>query len=778
MLSRAFIIFVILVSFLTEASAYTVSGFVFDRETKEPIIGATVYSITEEKGVFTNVSGFFSLSLDSSNVTLSCEFIGYKDTSAIVNGSENSKLSFLLTKDFIHISAVQINTDKKAFDKKEIGVLNIPIDQLKDIQILGETDPLKIVQLTPGVKSGGEGTPGLFVRGSSSDQNLYLLDDATIYNPFHLFGVYSVVNSDVLKRFKIVKGGFSPEYGGRLASVVDMNMKDGQKNKFGGKGTIGLLMSKITLESPITKKASFFISGRKTYGHLLAKPFVEATKYADFSFYDWYSKVSIQLNENNKLYLSGSYSNDEFKMDDADEDNDPWFKVNINWKNITSSVRWHSVLNNKTFLSTSIIYSRYVLDNNIWDKKPRQGSFTETDFYDLLYSSKIEDVSLKSSLIYYASSKHELKVGLQITKHAFSPSATILKNEFVADTEQNIALDLTDEGGVYFQDKYSINKKVSLNYGARASFFNNDKPIVNLEPRAVLIVKPNAKSKFEASYTIMNQYNHLLATKGVGFATDMWVPSTSALPGQRSIQYSVGYSYWIKKLKTTITIDGYYKEMQNTLAFKEGSTFMQNEEIDNIDAADLDWENNVTQGASEASGIELMIHKKKGRFNGWIGYEYSVSTSQFDEINLGRKFYNRYDHRHNLNLVGIYNLNEKVQFSLIWTYRTGSPITVANSSYVSYSGQPLQNGTVSDPVLYYSGINNYRTPAYHRLDIGMTYTKSYKKIDTKLNIGVYNVYNRKNIYFYFVSQTSNGQTSAQQVSLIPIIPNISYEITF
>jgi hypothetical protein len=218
--------------------------------------------------------------------------------------------------------------------------------------------------------------------------------------------------------------------------------------------------------------------------------------------------------------------------------------------------------------------------------------------------------------------------------------------------------------------------------------------------------------------------------------------------------------------------------MQNTLTFKEGSTFMQNEEVGDIDPADLDWVNNVTKGTSEASGIELMIHKKKGRFNGWIGYEYSVSTSQFDEINLGRKFYNRYDYRHNLNIVGIINLNKKLQFSLIWTYRSGSPITIANSSYASYTGQPLQGSFVRDPVLYYSGINNYRTPAYHRLDIGMTYTKSYKKIDTKLNIGIYNVYNRKNVYFYFVSQNSYGDTYAQKVSLIPIIPNISYEITF
>lgn len=781
MLLRKLLVLMMFTSFLVKASSYTVSGFVFDKKTKEPIIGATIYSEKEEKGALTNVSGFFSISLDSTQNTLVCEFLGYQDAVQVVN--ELATVNFYLSRASELVDEVNIDIGSHKASGEDIGTVDIPVDQLKNIQILGETDPLKIVQLTPGVKSGGEGTPGLFVRGSSSDHNLYLLDGATIYNPFHLFGVYSVVNSDVLSSFKIVKGGFNPEYGGRLASVVEMNMKEGQKNKFGGKGTVGLLMSKIMLESPIHKKSSIFVSGRRTYGHHLAKPFVEATKYANFYFYDFYSKATIHVNDNNKIFVSGSYSNDAFTMNDGVEV-DPWFKVNINWKNITSSVKWNSVLNSKTFVNTSVVYSRYVLNNNIWDKEYVSGTSSgETEFYDLLYSSRIEDISLQSNITYYASSKHQLKAGIQLTKHAFSPNAVVLKNQLVADNKNEVNSVFADEGALYVQDKYSISKVVYLNYGIRASYFNSDHPVVNFEPRVAAKIKLNSQQVIEASYTVMNQYSHLLATKGVGFPTDMWVASTSELPGQQSIQYSLGYSYLFPKHNALITVDAYYKDMSNTLTFKEGTTFMQNEDVNSISSSDLNWEENVTQGVSTASGVELMVHKKKGKLNGWIGYDLSFSTSQFDEVNLGRKFYNRYDRRHGINVVAVYNLNNRIQFSLNWTYRTGSPITVANSSYLSYSGQPLPGGvggnnSTTNPVLYYSGINNYRTPAYHRLDLGVSISKNYKKITTKLNLGVYNVYNRKNVYFYFVSPSLVGQPTVKQVSLIPIIPNLNYEITF
>lgn len=781
---RLTVCLIVLYSYVFGGQKFTISGHVYDFETGEPLIGVVVYSEDYLYSTATNLSGFYSVTLEEGLYNLVFSYTGYVTKSVKVYLQNNQKLNLSLNRELEQLDEVLISdTLKKSKESEIIGMssLNLPINQIQNIKILGESDPLKILQMTPGVQSGGEATPGLFVRGSNAEHNLFILDDATYYNPFHLFGVYSVINADALSNFEIIKGGFPARYGGRLASVVDINMKEGNKKEFEGKATIGLLASKLFVESPIDEKTSFFVSGRGAYGQLLARPLIEDLNDMNLFFYDFNTKFTHQINTKNKLFFGGGYNRDVFGLYNFEESD---FKMNVNWQNLASTLRLHTVVNNKLFMNNSFIYSDFKLNNNIWNRVPRYNQTETSDFYDLVYASQIQDYSFKSDFTYYKSQKHTIRFGAVSTMHRFNPSATILKNTFVSDNNQNSNRLVALESAIYIEDEFKFGNKISGNIGVRvSSFLSEGYNALNPEPRALIKYQINKKSALKTSYAKMNQYIHLLTTRNIGFPTDLWVPSKENVPNQSSSQYAFAYVYDFTKINSYISIEGYYKRMDNISSFKEGTTFMQNVFLEDINPNDLKWEDNLTFGVGEAYGMELMFHRKKGKLNGWVSYTLSWSKSKFENLNLGRTFYNRQDRRHQINFVGVYNITKRWKANMSWVFQTGNPITVANGVVSGNSTMELPEisnnvNTNSQPALfYYSGINNFRMPNYHRLDFSISYSFKKQASGSDIELGIYNVYNRENVFFYQITSTYDD-TSVDQVTILPFMPFINYTFSF
>lgn len=763
---------------------FTISGHVNDFETGEPLIGVVVYSEDYLHSTTSNLSGFYSLTLNEGLYHIVFSYTGYASKIVKLDLQNHQKLNLSLKKEFEQLDEVLIlDTLKKLKESELIGMssLKLPINQIQNIKILGESDPLKILQMTPGVQSGGEATPGLFVRGSNAEHNLFILDDATYYNPFHLFGVYSVINADALSNFEIIKGGFPARYGGRLASVVDITMKEGNKKEFGGKATIGLLASKVFVESPIGEKTSFFVSGRVAYGQLLAKPFIEDLNDMNLFFYDFNTKFTHQINSKNKLFFGGGYNRDAFGLNNSKTSN---FKMNVNWQNLASTLRLHTVVNNKLFMNNTFIYSDFKLNNNIWNSVPRYDQSEASDFYDLVYASQIQDYSFKSDFTYYKSRRHTIRFGAVSTMHRFNPSARVLKNAYVSDNKQKNNHSVALESAIYIEDEFKFWNKLSGDIGLRvSSFLSDDYQALNPEPRALLKYQINKKSALKTSYAKMNQYIHLLTTRNVGFPSDLWVPSKKNVPNQSSSQYALAYVYDFTKIDSYLSIEGYYKTMNNISSFKEGTTFMQNSFLEEINPNDLQWEDNLTFGSGEAYGMELLFHRKKGKLNGWLSYTLSWAKSKFEDLNLGRTFYNRQDRRHQINFVGVYTISKRWKTNVSWVFQTGNPITVANGVVSGNTAMELPgisnnvNTNSQAALFYYSGINNFRMPNYHRLDFSVSYSfkKQAKKSDIAL--GIYNVYNRENVFFYHITSTNND-TFVNQVSILPFMPFINYTFSF
>tara|TARA_B100000575_G_scaffold85744_1_gene67786 strand:+ start:8315 stop:10711 length:2397 start_codon:yes stop_codon:yes gene_type:complete len=769
-----------------------ISGYVKSNDSGETLIGANVVIKSLKIGCTTNNYGFFSFSLDSADYLLETSYIGYENQSISISKSSNDVIFNLKPTSYI-TDEVTIKAKKEDANIKnaDIGKIEIDVEQVDQIPVLmGEKDILKTIQLLPGVQSGSEGSSGFYVRGGGPDQNLILLDEAVVYNASHLFGFFSVFNSDAINNMDLIKGTMPANYGGRLSSVLDINMKDGNNKKYGATGGIGLISSKLTVEGPIKKDtSSFIISGRRTYFDVLAKPFIDTTAFSGSSyfFYDLTTKANYQLSKKDKLFISGYFGRDVFNFN-----SDDWgFKMNMPWGNATASLRWNHLFSSKLFMNTSLIFSDYKYELNMTqdlDSLPT----TETSLF-----SGIRDWNLKNDFSYYPNPKHKIKFGSNYVFHKFNPTSFSGSYDNL-DLEQIINY-YAHEYGVYVNDEFDVNDRLLLNFGLRYSGFTQVGPferqvkdnsgqigqvstdttiiygkgeIVEMyggfEPRFSLRYLFNESSSLKFGFIQNYQYLHLTSVASSSLPTDVWLPSSDVVQPQFGRQISLGYFKNFSDNTYETSFELYYKKMKNLVEYNEGYMPGVSIGLDNID-------NNLTFGDGKSYGFEIFSAKRRGNLNGWVGYTYSKTTRQFDNLNNGNWYYAKYDRPHDLSVVLNYQISDRLNLSTVFVYASGNSLTIPKSMYI------IDGNLITE----WGDLNSYRMDPYHRMDVALTLkNKPQKKFSSSWTLSVYNVYNRKNPYFiYFETEgllggTENVEIKAQQVSLFPIIPSISWNFNF
>ena len=616
----------------TGQSVHTVSGYIREKGSRELLIGVNIYAPFLEKGTVSNRYGFYSLPLPAGTYELIYSYVGYHIVREKIILDKDIELDIFLEPS-VELEGVEIKADRyeKVTEMVQMSVLELPVSQVNDIPaLLGEKDVFKALQLMPGVQSGSEGSSGLYVRGGGPDQNLIILDDATVYNANHLFGFFSLFNGDALKSIELIKGGFPARYGGRLSSVVEMNMKDGNKEDFKGEAGIGLISSRLTLEGPLKSGvSSFLFSGRRTYIDVLTRPLMPEDEKLGYYFYDLNAKLNYDFSKKDKLYLSGYFGKDKFGYVDRygnEED-----EAGLFWENATASLRWNHLFNNRLFSNASFIFSNYRL--NIYED-----SKYEDYRYSLDYTSSIRDFSFKYDLEFHPASGHTIRGGFLTTYHRFRPSAVVIKEseDNGLDNFESRVNDInTLESGLYVEDEVKIQRKCLSMAGLRLSHFVEDnKQYLGLEPRLAASYRLMPDLALKASYALMNQYVHLLSNTGLGLPTDLWVPSTDNVKPQRSQQIAAGLAKDLTKQNLAITIEGYYKKMDDIIGYKEGATFLLIEDPTGAEA--FTWEDNITSGQGWAYGMEFLVQRKTGKLTGWVGYTLSWTQLQFDEINFGK----------------------------------------------------------------------------------------------------------------------------------------------
>jgi outer membrane receptor for ferrienterochelin and colicin len=767
------------------SQTYTISGYITDKKSKETLIGVQIANIKQNIGTNSNGYGFYTLTMKKDSVRLIVRFLGYSTKILDFYLDRNITYNIEMEETTSDIKEVEISAARKAnrvSENTKVSSIDIPVQQIKEIPALfGEKDVFKVIQLLPGVQKGGEGNSGLYVRGGGPDQNLIILDDANVYNAFHLFGFFSVFNGDALKSIELIKGGFPARYGGRLSSVLDMRLKDGDKQNFHGEGGIGIISSRLTLEGPLKKnKSSFLISARRTYIDLLIQPFLPADTKGGYYFYDMNAKLNYTLGDKDRLFLSGYFGKDVFYVK-FNPSTTSSTKASIDWGNKTSTLRWNHVYGPKVFSNLSLIYSLYNFNVTATSQE-------STDTFTLKLLSGINDATVKYDFEIIPNPHHHIRTGLAGVYHVFTPQAVTLK---VQDTSfNNVRKFYAFESAAYLEDDWELNEKFKINAGFRLSSYVVDKQVFfNPEPRVNLRYTIKKDLSFKAGYSVMNQYLHLLSNTGAGLPTDLWVPATSNVKPQNSKQIAGGLfkDLEYKKEDYAISVEGYYKLSQNVIAYKEGASFTQVLDPFSGSTDQKTWENEVTSGKATSYGAEFFIQKKEGKFTGWIGYTLSWTKLKFDSLNNGKEFWAKYDRRHDISVVGIYKLNDHITLSAVWVYGTGNAISLPvgvqlaipqPDPYLSKFNGP---GNISSWFInQYVGRNEFRMAPYHRMDVSAQFHKKLKHWDQTWEISVYNLYNRKNPYFYYVGQSQKdpSKTALEQVSLFPVLPSITYSFKF
>ena len=774
MYKKKITILFLLVCMFTQAYSqkYTLSGYIKEAKSQELLLGTTVYIAELKTGTSANAYGFYSITIPEGEYTVEYSFVGYKtETKKIVldkNISLDVSLSIGQELEEVVVTADKIN--KQSEDVRS-SVISLPVQQIKEIpSFLGEKDVLKVIQLMPGVQKGTEGQSGIYVRGGGPDQNLLILDDAPVYNAQHLFGFFSVFNGDALRSVELIKGGFPAKYGGRLSSVIDMNMKDGNKEHYTGELGIGLISSRAVLEGPIIKdKSSFLISGRRTYIDLLLMPIIKSQTdgvKTGYYFYDLNAKVNYDINKKNKLFLSGYFGRDIFYSKDEE------FNYRLGWGNQTGTLRWNHQFNNKLFVNTSIIYSKYNFSIDLEEK------YDDKKFL-LKYSSGIEDIGAKIDFNYYPTPKHTIHFGLASTYHEFIPRALVIKDDDMPEDIGSKKIIGTVESGAYIEDLYKPFNRMQILGGLRYSHYTHNGTKYDMfEPRISASYKLFDDLAVKASYAKMQQYIHLLSNTGIGLPTDLWVPSTNEVKPQEAWQVACGVAKDFPNRNLSLTVEGYYKEMDNIIGYKEGANFLALDESSSFD--EINWQKMVTTGRSWSYGTEILLQRKVGKLSGWLGYTLSWTKKKFPELNFGEEYWAKYDRRHDFSAVLIYSFNKKIKMGATWVYATGNAMSMPLSEYSGeiHNPTPYDNYYTQSVILNeYPGRNQFRMNPYHRLDLNIQFNKKKKRGTRTWEISIYNVYNRKNPFFYYVN-TSETETKVKQVSLFSILPSFSYSFKF
>jgi outer membrane receptor for ferrienterochelin and colicin len=794
----------IFLSIFSLAQKVTISGYVSDVATGEKLINANIFETENLSGTISNEYGFYSVTFPAGKIQIQYSFVGYEKQNIELDLKKDTVLNIAL-KMMGEIDEITVLGNRSKIESSQMSMVEIPGSKLQKLPVLfGEPDVLKVIQLLPGVQSGTEGTSGIYVRGGGPDQNLFLLDGVPVYNASHLFGFFSVFNPTAVKTVKLYKGGFPARFGGRLSSVIDIRMKEGNDKEFKGEFSIGLISSRFSLEGPIVKdKTSFIISGRRTYIDLLAQPFIKlANKNDEFGnttagyfFYDLNAKVNHKFSEKSRLYFSSymgldkAYSKEDYyyvwdhiRFDKKDE-------MGISWGNITSALRWNYVFGPKLFSNTTLTFSNYNFDvKEEYKTTNTKSSQYSQDYFK--YISGIKDYTTKIDFDYYPGGGHEIKFGVSNIWHRFKPgvnhekSGSALEGETAPrDTIYGNADISGMEFSAFIEDNFDISHRLKLNYGLHFSMFNVQQAnYFSLQPRASLSYLAAKNLSFKLSYAKMGQYIHLLSSSTISLPTDLWLPVTEKVKPQDSHQIALGVFTKLGK-KFDFSVEGFYKTMNNLIEYKEGASFT---------GISSGWESKIEIGKGRAYGAEFLLEKNVGKTTGWVGYTLSWADRQFENLNFGKTFPAHYDRRHDVSVALTHEFNERIDMGLTWVYGTGNATSLGVQQYPGFfpSSGNWYNVGHENNVTYYGGRNQYRMPSYHRLDLGVNFHKQKKHGIRTWSVGFYNVYSRQNpFYLYWGYDTESGyngqgqyyeqsKPALKQLSLFPIIPSVSYTFKF
>lgn len=778
----------------------SISGYVKDASSGEALIAANVFVKEAGRSAVANVYGYYVVNVPTGKYTVIVKYIGYEDFVTTIDASKDVKLNIESKPISITMKEAEVvgERSKGGTEDTQMGTVDLDVQRLTTLPaLLGEVDILKTIQFLPGVKSNGEGNSGFYVRGGGPDQNLILLDNATVYNASHLFGFFSVFNADAVKNIELIKGGMPANYGGRISSVLDINMKEGNEKEFHGQGGIGLISSRLTLEGPIVKdRSSFIVSGRRTYIDVLTKPFLSDTgafSGTGYYFYDLNAKANYRLTDKDRFFLSGYFGRDVFTFKGANE-GDPEFR--IPWGNTTVSARWNHVFGPKLFLNTTATYSDYSFAFDA----------TQDQFKFKLFSG-IKDYGLKLDMAHYPDARHHLKYGAQYIYHIYTTSTVDVSSgdtDFDIDTPPKLH---AHETALYVLDDFDVTDVFRLNAGLRFTRFDHVGPYVRyeldergrsvgqtefgpgkpiysymaLEPRISGRYTLGPNSSVKASFNRGQQYVHLASFSSIALPTDVWIPSSERVKPQIGTQYSAGYFRDLFDDMFEASVEVYYKDFDNLIEYGEGAEPQAN--------GNTNYDAQLVFGDGYSYGAELFVKKRTGKVNGWLGYTWSKTMRQFPDINEGREFPSRWDRRHDLSLVLGYDHSKRWSFGMSFVYATGQAVTLPVNRYF------IEGQLVSE----YTQRNGYRMVPYHRLDLSATLTnKEFKTVKDPVTgeekevlrkwrsswtFGVYNAYNRRNPYFiYFDTEgvPSNGtfQVIAKQVSLFSVLPSVTWNFKF
>lgn len=777
----------------------TLSGYVTDGQSGEEMIGVKIYIPSIKKGTLSNSYGFYSITVPKGSYEIEFRSAAHPTEKKLIDLSEDLKYNFELGSTVQDIEEITVNAKKgENVNSTAMGQMGLEIEKIKTLPaFMGEVDVVKTLQLLPGVSSVSEGGQGFYVRGGGPDQNLVLLDEAIVYNAAHLFGFFSVFNADAVKSVELTKGAMPANFGGRMSSVLEVHMNEGNNKEFKVKGGIGAISSRLTIEGPLKKdKGSFIVSARRTYIDLIMKAAIpDSSPFAGTSyfFYDLNAKMNYRITDKDRIYLSGYFGKDIFSFGSRDAG----FQVDMPWGNSIAALRWNHLFSNKLFMNVTQTFTDY---NFMFGSQQDQFKFE--------LRSGIRDVGTKIDFSYYPGNSHKFKWGANYIYHMFTPTSVSAQADTVVFDTGSAQKLYSHESAVYFLDEFDINEKIRINAGLRYGTYQHVGPFTRyikgdgvstsdstvdfnngdlikfyhgLEPRISLRWLMPDNSSIKAGYSYNYQYVHLTSLSAVSLPTDIWYPSTDIAKPQTGWQASVGYYKNFLDDTYETSVEVYYKGMNNLIEYKEGTLPGANIN-DNTD-------NQLTFGSGWSYGIELFLKKTFGKFSGWIGYTWSKTERKFDDLNNGDIFPAKYDRRHDLSVVGTYKLNDRWTFGASFIYATGNTLTLPNSWYVQEQ----------DLLFNYGARNSTRMAPYHRLDLSATlYDKEFKsktdpvtgetikkkkKFRNSWAFSIYNVYNRANPFFLYVDQDGNFfdgdfSLSVKQVTLFPIIPSVTWNFEF
>ncbi|MEZ4884842.1 MAG: RNA polymerase sigma-70 factor [Chitinophagales bacterium] len=786
---------------------YTISGYIKDTESGEALIGATVYEPVSKKGTSTNVYGFYSLTLAAQSPSLMVSYVGYATTLLQINLQKDVQQDiFLASNTELEEVVVEASESEHIQELDQMSSNKLYVKKIKELPVLmGEADVIKSIQLLPGVQSVNETASGLYVRGGSPDQNLMLLDGITIYNTNHLFGFVSIFDGDAINSVELIKGGFPARYGGRLSSILDVRLKEGNNQEVHGGVTLGLFSVKASVEGPIAKgKSSFHLSTRGSLmNNKLAKTLINtgADTHIEYGFYDMSLKANHQFSATNQLFFSGYLGEDKFYTEASPhlgvEDTygiyhaiQPFWKTDLSWGNKLAALRWNSIINAKLFSNFTINYSNYNYGfTNHYVSNTLEYNNSYVADIGLRATSNIRDLSLKADFDYYPTPKNHLKWGIGYTHHIFTPAIARFRDnqdhEFEFTEDVGLKRIPADDYYAYFEDNIQVSETFSLNAGIHlAGFISDNTHYVSPQPRLSARYLLGEYSALKASFARMTQFVHMVHTPWLGLPSDLWIPSTSELRPKHSNQFAVGYVHRFPEL-FDLSIESYYKKFENLLDFRHNPNLWMHQELPN-------WEHELERGNGRAYGLELLLERKIGNTTGWIGYTLSKTDRQFDGINEGERFPYEYDRRHDISMALTQQVSPQLSLGCVWVFATGNVTTLSFDETNSQFATGSSSKTTTPNEHFDSNLerNNYRLPPYHRLDLSINWQHSFFKnkwAKGTLKAGFYNIYNRENPAYIneFESISNTGGSTEDpkilglyEVNLLPRLPFITYGLEF